>query len=234
MIALRLKDGVEIENGDSQIRQIGKARSHPGDVSTEKIVSQDLPCTFILIVLRRILPRTVKDGPRLLRPSAACPAKTIGKDLIHDGAAKPCRRICPLIVNGNLKRRRRFGRRLPQASQLFSIIAIVESFPVYREDEIIPDQTALWGQQDGRSQKTGAVSCRGRSQRVEPFPLVVLPDTDLSYGRLRPRDPDAQPQRCSGRTRPGGETVSRVLRIMRQINFLPHAVVLPDLPLLYA
>ena len=176
MVARRLENGIEVDDGNAQFLQIGKLRSQPLDVAAEEIVMHDLLGVDILVVARLVAPIRMNDGALLLAEHVALAAEPVGEDLVHDGVLRPVGRLCALVEHGDLKRRRRVVVNAAHAAQMLAVVAVVPRARACGNDEVVPEQTAAVGQIDVRGIKAVLDALRRfRGQLDEPFPCTFSP-----------------------------------------------------------
>ena len=138
MIARRLENGIEIDDGNAKLPQVGKLRLQPLDIAAEEIVLHDFPGIDILVVAGLIAPVRVHDGALLLNDCIALAAEAIGEDLVHDGVLRPVGGLRALVEHGDLKRRRRVVVNAAHAAQMLVVVAVIPCAGTRGNDEIVP------------------------------------------------------------------------------------------------
>ena len=138
VVARRLENGIEIDDGNAKLPQVGKFRLQPLDIAAEEIVLHDFFGIDILVVAGLVAPVRVHDGALLLDDRIALAAEAIGEDLVHDGVLRPVGGLCPLVEHGDLKRRRRVVVNAAHAAQMLVVVAVIPCAGTRGNDEIVP------------------------------------------------------------------------------------------------
>ena len=174
VIAFRLEDGIEIDDGDAHLFQIRKLLPHAGDIAAVKVVSDNLFRVRILIIARCVLPRSVNHRAALLFLDNVFAIKTVGENLIHHRTAEPRRRRRANIVDRDLKRAGRHIRNAALSAQAADVPVKADPALIHEKDEIVPQKPAFLRQVEHRAQPTPAVKRRQRISRCLLHVPVVL------------------------------------------------------------
>ena len=138
VVARRLENGIEIDDGNAKLPQVGELRLQPLDIAAEEIVLHDFFGIDILVVAGLVAPVRVHDGALLLDDCIALAAEPVGEDLVHDGVLRPVGGLCPLVEHGDLKRRRRVVVNAAHAAQMLVVVAVIPCAGTRGNDEIVP------------------------------------------------------------------------------------------------
>ena len=138
VVAVRLKDGAEVEGGNPQALQIVQLLLNSGQTAAEEVPVADLP-PLVRQVLHQLLPVPVdhpvpQHPPGIGHPGAA---EAVGEDLVGHAPAEPVRRGEGVVVDRLLP-----ADRLPLAAQ--SVFPQPDHLPaVPGKAEAEPDQIRL-------------------------------------------------------------------------------------------
>ena len=138
VVARRLENGIEIDDGNAKLPQVGKFRLQPLDIAAEEIVLHDFFGIDILVVAGLVAPVRVHDGALLLDDRIALAAEAIGEDLVHDGVLRPVRGLRALVEHGDLERWRRVVVNAAHAAQMLVVVAVIPCAGTRGNDEIVP------------------------------------------------------------------------------------------------
>ena len=143
MAALRLKDRIQADGGNTKFLQIRKLRLNALEIPSKKVTGNGLLRIRFPAVEGIVLPTGMVHGILFPDDFVSFTAKPIRENLIHNGVLEPLRRFRSFFVDRNLIGRRHMVIQLANAAELLRIIAVVEGSPFCRDDEIIPEQAAL-------------------------------------------------------------------------------------------
>ena len=138
VVARRLENGIEVDDGNAKLPQVGKLRLQSLDIAAEEIVLHDFFGIDILVVAGLVAPVRVHDGALLLDDRIALAAEAIGEDLVHDGVLRPVRRLRALVEHGDLERRRCVVVNAAHAAQMLVVVAVIPCAGTRDNDEIVP------------------------------------------------------------------------------------------------
>ena len=195
VVALRLKDGVEVDAGDTELLQIVQLLHDPAQVPAEEIIGNDLLCVRIFEIHGVIRPIRTNDSALLLHNRISRTRKAVGKDLIHDRVLKPVRRACTLVVYRDLIRRGGLCAECTDTAKHLRIVPIEIGTALRRDDEVVPDEAAVFRQINPRRIEFLLPLPVLRLERNQTLPRLVLPQAhEHLMNRLECPNADAETQ----------------------------------------
>ena len=143
MVALGLKDGVEVDARDSERLQIVELFHDTAQIPAEEIVGDNLLCVGILEIHGVVRPVRADDRALLADDGVTRTREAIRKDLVHHGVLEPVRRTCSLIVDRDLIGLRCLGTEGSHPAQHLRVVPIKIGAAFRRDDEVIPNETSI-------------------------------------------------------------------------------------------
>ena len=143
MVALGLKDGVEVDAGDPKFFQIVQLLHDTAQIPSEEIIRNDLLRVRILEIHGIIRPIRADDRALLLYDHIPRTRKTVGEDLVHDGVLEPVGRMRTLVIDRDLIGCRCLHAEGSNTAQHLCIVSVKIRAALGRNDKVIPDKTAI-------------------------------------------------------------------------------------------
>ena len=230
MIALGLKDGVEVNARDPKILQVVQFFGNPAQIPAEEVIGNNLLRIGVLDVHRVIRPVRADDCALLPYNCVSGTCKTIGEDLVHHGILEPVGRPCALVVNRNLVG---CGRRIAQhadAAKHLLVVPVKIGAALCRDNEVVPEQTSVVRQIDPAGVEVLLplrVPCLERNQAL---PRLVLPEAHKHLAdRLIGTDADTETHPAAGLRRSNNGTVVYILRVVLHLIRFQHDLSSPKI-----
>ena len=145
VIALRLKDRIKINCGDSQLFEVVKLLFNAAQIAAKKVVSSNFVAVSVFEVNWIIAPARVINCAFLFDNLVAVAIKSVRENLIHDGMFKPIGSFRALLIDGDLESGRQMIVKFTDAAQKFGIVAVIISFAAGNNYKVVPEQAALIG-----------------------------------------------------------------------------------------
>ena len=223
MVALGLKDGIEIDARDAKILQIVELFHDPAQIPTKEVIGDDLLRVGILEVHGVVRPIRTDDRPLLAYDHIARTREAIREDLVHNDVLEPVRRTCALVVDRDLIGRRRCGTQRTDTSEHLRIIPVEIGAALHCDDEVVPHKTAIVRQLEPRRIKFLLSLCIPCLQGNQTLPRLILPEAhEHLMNRLICSDANAKTQSASRLCRPDDGAEINILRVVLHLIGFQH------------
>ena len=193
MVALRLKNRIEVDARNPKILQIVQLFHNPAQVAAEEIIRDDLLCIGVLQIHGIVCPIRTDDRALFAYDHITRACEAIRKDLVHDGVFEPVGGVRALIVDCDLIG---CGRRIAQGAdtaQHLLVVPVKTGLVCHRDDEVIPKQTAVIRQLEPAGIEALLSPRILRLKGNQAFPRPILPQTHQHLAhRLIAADADAE------------------------------------------
>ena len=143
MVALGLKDGVEVDARDSERLQIVELLYDAAQIPAEEIVGDNLLRVRILEIHGVVRPVRADDRALLADDGVTRTREAIRKDLVHNGVLEPVGRARSLVVDCDLIGLGCSVAECADTSQHLRIVPVEIGAALHCDDEVIPNETSI-------------------------------------------------------------------------------------------
>ena len=138
MVALGLKDGVEVDARDAEIGEVVEFADDPFEVPAEKVIGNDLLRIRVFEIHGIVRPVRSNDRAFLADDLVPRAREAIREDLIHDGVLEPIGCVRALVVDRDLVRGGCGADERADAAEHLFVVAVEIGAALRRNDEIVP------------------------------------------------------------------------------------------------